>query len=389
MLTFGDPWHALGIIVEAIKESFAFPARRDRTPTDEEMPLSPIRPTPRTTNGIGTPELSMSVRRALEHSLSIMTAATDAQLMARTLAAATEVTGATVAVAFEPDGTRRLHGDQTLAMRLAEAAVPSEPAWCRGGPTTAFAAQGLPCAIAVVARRDPHHRGDGGRLRGRRRSLLALVVAHASAGRERLRELAQLAQRADSDPLTGLRHHRPFEERLSASLPGRTAVLAVDVDQFKRINDEYGHQAGDVALVSVAGALRSVLRGEDELYRIGGDEFAVVVDVNGAGRGRHDRPPAARGGPPGRSHDQRRRRRAHRRRDRPRDPAPGRPGAVPGQAGRPRHRPPRRLTSGARLRSRGSRAPVRRLPSSLWSLRSRRSSVQAARPETDATWVSG
>ena len=60
-------------------------------------------------------------------------------------------------------------------------------------------------------------------------------------------------------------------------------MLAVDVDQFKRINDEYGHQAGDVALVSVAGALRSVLRGEDELYRIGGDEFAVVVDVNGAG----------------------------------------------------------------------------------------------------------
>jgi diguanylate cyclase (GGDEF)-like protein len=112
-------------------------------------------------------------------------------------------------------------------------------------------------------------------------SLLALVVAHANAGRERLCELAQLARQADSDPLTGLRHHRPFEERLAAARVGRTAVLAIDVDQFKRINDEFGHQAGDIALVSVAGALRSVLRGEDELYRIGGDEFAVVIDVNG------------------------------------------------------------------------------------------------------------
>jgi len=95
--------------------------------------------------------------------------------------------------------------------------------------------------------------------------------------------MAQLSRRANSDPLTGLRHYRPFEERLCASAPGHTAVIAVDVDDFKKINDKYGHQAGDEALVALVDALRGARRGDDLLYRIGGDEFAVVVDVNGPG----------------------------------------------------------------------------------------------------------
>jgi diguanylate cyclase (GGDEF)-like protein len=95
--------------------------------------------------------------------------------------------------------------------------------------------------------------------------------------------VALLSRRANSDPLTGLRHYRPFEERLAASSPGRTAVIAVDVDDFKKINDEFGHQAGDHALVSLVDALRAELRDDDQLFRIGGDEFAVIVDVNAAG----------------------------------------------------------------------------------------------------------
>ncbi len=107
------------------------------------------------------------------------------------------------------------------------------------------------------------------------------MIAHAQAGHERLREHAVLARRANSDPLTGLRHYRPFEERLANSEPNRTAVLAIDIDEFKQINDERGHQAGDDALVALVAALRSALRGDDHIYRIGGDEFAVVIDVNG------------------------------------------------------------------------------------------------------------
>jgi diguanylate cyclase (GGDEF)-like protein len=148
----------------------------------------------------------------------------------------------------------------------------------------ALASLGLPGSLAVwlgdtlILVASP----DGG-LGPNAGSLLALVVAHAMATRTRLRELDQLSRQAESDPLTGLRHSRPFVRRLNASSPGRTAIIAVDVDDFKRINDEYGHQAGDHALLSLVDALRSAMRGDDQLYRIGGDEFAVIVDVNGPG----------------------------------------------------------------------------------------------------------
>jgi len=112
--------------------------------------------------------------------------------------------------------------------------------------------------------------------------LISLIGAHAELYLDRLRRLDVLHRHANSDPLTGLRHHRPFSERLAAARPGRTAVIAIDVDGFKKINDEYGHQAGDHALVRLGDALQSTLRAVDELYRIGGDEFAVVVTVQSA-----------------------------------------------------------------------------------------------------------
>jgi len=218
----------------------------------------------------------------LEHTLSIMKATTEGQLIERTLAVACEVTGAAVAAAIDPDGTQWTHGDHNLAGRLVDARRQTQGSRL-GGITTAFTKAGLPSAITmsfgdtllVVASTEPARFGSEAG------SLLALVVAHAQASRDRLREMAQLSRRANSDPLTGLRHYRPFEERLCASSPGHTAVIAVDVDDFKKINDKYGHQAGDDALVALVDALRGALRGDDLLYRIGGDEFAVVVDVNG------------------------------------------------------------------------------------------------------------
>src|SRR6185436_11703463 len=122
---------------------------------------------------------------------------------------------------------------------------------------------------------------DGRPLRADAHSVLELVAEHARATRERLHELEQLTHHANRDPLTGLRHHRPFSERLAESRPGRTAVITLDIDRFKKINDEYGHEAGDHALISLVDAMRAALRDHDQLYRIGGDEFAVIVDVNG------------------------------------------------------------------------------------------------------------
>lgn len=110
---------------------------------------------------------------------------------------------------------------------------------------------------------------------------LELLAAHAWTALERIRTLRRLRERASSDPLTGLRHHGPFGERLAATSPGKTALLAIDVDAFKNINDTYGHQMGDKVLVDLARALQAALREADDLFRIGGDEFVAVLEVRG------------------------------------------------------------------------------------------------------------
>lgn len=92
-----------------------------------------------------------------------------------------------------------------------------------------------------------------------------------------------LRARAALDPLTGLGHHATFTHALRELVrPYRSAVYAIDVDHFKSVNDTHGHQAGDRLLVALAGALARELRERDSLYRIGGDEFAAVVEVRDA-----------------------------------------------------------------------------------------------------------
>lgn len=113
-------------------------------------------------------------------------------------------------------------------------------------------------------------------------NLIELLAAQSWICLDRLQGLARLRQRASSDPLTGLRHQGPFGERIAAATPGHTALLTVDVDNFKSINDTYGHEAGDRALVELARALEAALRQGDELYRIGGDEFVAVIEVSRA-----------------------------------------------------------------------------------------------------------
>lgn len=111
-------------------------------------------------------------------------------------------------------------------------------------------------------------------------SLMELLAGQAWNSLDRLRTLNRLREQASSDPLTGLRHTGPFGKRIAAATPGRTALLAIDVDGFKTVNDTYGHQAGDRLLIGLARALESALRHGDELYRIGGDEFVAVIEVN-------------------------------------------------------------------------------------------------------------
>ena len=85
-----------------------------------------------------------------------------------------------------------------------------------------------------------------------------------------------LRHKADHDPLTGLYNRGAFND-LCKSNPSNIALVLVDVDYFKKVNDTYGHEVGDKILKKVAGALSSAFRSTDLPCRIGGDEFAVIV----------------------------------------------------------------------------------------------------------------
>ena len=92
-----------------------------------------------------------------------------------------------------------------------------------------------------------------------------------------------LRAQAATDPLTGLGHHRSFQDRLAGAHIESLAVLVIDVDGFKEVNDRLGHQAGDRLLRRTAAVLADELRSGDELFRIGGDEFAALVRVEDQG----------------------------------------------------------------------------------------------------------
>jgi diguanylate cyclase (GGDEF)-like protein len=127
---------------------------------------------------------------------------------------------------------------------------------------------------------------------------LALVAGYLAAtwvmvGLKRRLVDAEMRQRdfANRDPLTGVGNRRNFDAILHAELAARTAprrgrresddsplaLLILDLDDFKGINDQHGHQVGDAVLCRAAERAHSMLRSTDTLTRIGGDEFAVIA----------------------------------------------------------------------------------------------------------------
>jgi diguanylate cyclase (GGDEF)-like protein len=112
---------------------------------------------------------------------------------------------------------------------------------------------------------------------------VALLVALATSGHVLAAADLVVRDRADVDPLTGL-HNRAtlgptFDElRRRASAAGfQVSLVMLDVDHFKRINDDHGHATGDCVLQTLAEQLRSCVRGSDLIYRVGGEEFLVVL----------------------------------------------------------------------------------------------------------------
>ncbi|MEU6056122.1 EAL domain-containing protein, partial [Streptomyces xanthochromogenes] len=111
---------------------------------------------------------------------------------------------------------------------------------------------------------------------------------------ERVRLQAQLEHNAEHDPLTDLPNRALFTKRVRKALGGRrttdpgTAVLFIDLDGFKQVNDTIGHQAGDELLIQAARRLQDSVRAGDTAARLGGDEFAALILGDGT------RDPAAR-----------------------------------------------------------------------------------------------
>jgi diguanylate cyclase (GGDEF)-like protein/PAS domain S-box-containing protein len=106
---------------------------------------------------------------------------------------------------------------------------------------------------------------------------------------ERVTEAHQLEHRAFHDPLTNLANRALFTERLEVAMQSdvpRSAVLLLDLDGFKQVNDTFGHEAGDQLLRAVADRVRPCVSAADTVSRLGGDEFAVLlVDANGTEAG--------------------------------------------------------------------------------------------------------
>jgi diguanylate cyclase (GGDEF)-like protein len=105
------------------------------------------------------------------------------------------------------------------------------------------------------------------------------LVAELGTRLSAVRAVHEAQERAVKDPLTGLHNRREFERRFDSykhgNLSSPAALIYIDIDHFKRLNDSLGHPAGDAALVHVARILERETRGVDLVARIGGEEFAV------------------------------------------------------------------------------------------------------------------
>ena len=239
-------------------------------------------------------ELSGELRRALERSerrdgRRELTASIELEVVvARILEAAAELSGVD-AVVVSVEG----HEDARL---VAAVGMPQEEAEADSYPGHLPASSS---ARSRLARPLEGELGELGFLAVYSRSLADLGATSADA----INDLAQRAgpaldnalryrearRLADVDGLTGLRNRRFFYDTLQRECTRahrygrRLALLVLDVDDFKSINEKFGHLAGDAVLAEAAARLRSVLRLSDVACRIGGDEFAIILPEAGIG----------------------------------------------------------------------------------------------------------
>jgi two-component system cell cycle response regulator len=151
---------------------------------------------------------------------------------------------------------------------------------------TPLVADGNPLGILVVEARRRSHR-----LERRVLATLGQFTSHAALALRNAWLLEEIRRMADTDGLTGLANRRSFEQALEREVAraGRTgeqlALVLLDIDHFKELNDDHGHQVGDRVLRATGAALRTASREFDTAARYGGEEFVVLLPGCGAAEG--------------------------------------------------------------------------------------------------------
>lgn len=161
------------------------------------------------------------------------------------------------------------------ALLLTPAATADSPSWL-GVPLKSH--QGIMGALMV--QHDSKHAG----YTEKDRELLAFVSTQVAAVIERKQMLIRLKHTALYDPLTQLPNRILFSDRIQLALAkarrkqGYLALLYLDLDKFKYVNDTFGHAVGDTLLTSTAQRLLGCVRGSDTVARYGGDEFVILLE---------------------------------------------------------------------------------------------------------------
>jgi diguanylate cyclase (GGDEF)-like protein len=226
-------------------------------------------------------------------------ASTDPEAVRRAIcSSAREVAGADVVQLLEPSGDGRLALTSSVGMRIPRAGeeaggglafMTGKPVFLREASHGArhgvrsmhfepVLRTDTAVAVLVLGWAKPVKKLSQGAQSG-----LGMLVAEAAIALDRARLLAQLQETARTDDLTGLPNRRAWEEELPRELEraARDArpvcVAMLDLDRFKRFNDDRGHQAGDRLLKQAAAAWSSQLRSSDMLARYGGEEFSLLL----------------------------------------------------------------------------------------------------------------